>query len=143
MANDKTTTLERTKKLTAKDKKAAKGSTSRSALPPGRIQGDWIPSTILEEDRVNLTTNCLIAEGSWRLLEGEIDPREGERVLLTAHIDRGFSLPAHPFFSGFLNFFGAQIHHFPPNTISYLGVSTTLGIVQAYFHLTISVGEES
>ena len=128
MAKDKTAARERAKKSTAKGKKEAKGLTSRSALLPGWIQGDWIPSTISGEDLENLTSGVLIAEGSWRLPEGETEPvpREGERVLLTTHVDRGFSLPPHSFFRGFLNFFGAQIHHFPPNTISCLSTYVSL-----------------
>ena len=70
MAKDKNATLERINKTT-KGKKMVKGSTSRSALPPGWIQGDWIPSTASGEDLENLTSDGLIAEGSWRLLEGE------------------------------------------------------------------------
>jgi hypothetical protein len=30
----------------------------------------------------------------------------GERVVFVAHFDRGFGLPASPFFRGFLEFFG-------------------------------------
>ena len=76
----------------------------------------------MKEDLENHAADNLIAHGSWRLSEGESEPqpREGECILLTTHVKRGFSLPPHPFFWGFLNFFGAQIHHFPPNTISYL-----------------------
>jgi hypothetical protein len=40
-------------------------------------------------------------------------------------VERGFSLPPHPFFRGFLNFFGAQLHHFPPNAIAYLSAYVT------------------
>ena len=47
-------------------------------------------------------------------------------VLLATHVDRGFSLPPHPFFRGFLNFFGAQLHHFTPNTIVYLAAFVSL-----------------
>ena len=116
MAKDKTAALEHAKKSTTKGKKSAKGATSRSALPPGWIQGDWIPLSISAEDLERLVANGLIAPESWRLREGEFEPapRDGEQVLLTTHVERCFSLPPHPFFRGFLNFFGAQIHHFPP-----------------------------
>lgn len=128
MAKDKTRALERAKKTTSKGKKTAKGSTSRSTLPPGWIQGDWIPSSVSREDLENLIIDGLLAEGSWRLPEGESEPapRDEERVLLMTHVERGFSLPPHPFFRGFLNFFGAQMHHFPPNTISYLAAFVSM-----------------
>jgi hypothetical protein len=79
-------------------------------------------SSVTAEDLEGLTSDGLLVAGSWRLPEGEFEPasRPGERILLLTHVERGFSLPPHPFFRGFLNFFGAQIHHFPPNTISYL-----------------------
>ena len=72
-------------------------------------RGDWIPSNVTQEDLENLTAVGLLAEGSWRLAKGELDPvpREGEPILLTTYVDRGLSLPPHPFFRGFLNFFGA------------------------------------
>ena len=124
MVKDKTAALERAKKATAaaKGKKTARGSSSRSGLPPGWIQGDWIHSTIMKEDLNDLAHDGLIAHGSWRLPDDEFEPqpRDGECVLLTTHVERGFSSPPHPFFRGFLNFFRAQIHHFPPNTILYL-----------------------
>ena len=66
MVKDKTAALESAKKTT-KGKKAPKVSTSRSNLPPGWIHGYWIPSTVTKEDLENLTTNDLLAEGSWRL----------------------------------------------------------------------------
>ena len=67
MVKDKTAALERAKKatVTVKGKKTSRGLSSRSRLPPGWIQGDWIWSTIRKED---LATAGLIADGSWRLL---------------------------------------------------------------------------
>ena len=53
MAKDKTSALERAKKAAAqgKGKRSARGgSSSRSALPRGWIQGDWMPSVIWQED---------------------------------------------------------------------------------------------
>ena len=99
MGKDKTVALERAKKATAKaigKKKSRGGSSSRSGLPAGWIQGDWICSTIQQED---LEEGGLIPHGSWRLPEDETEPRpqEGECVLLATHIDRGFALPPHPF----------------------------------------------
>ena len=95
MAKDKTAALERATKATAKakGKKTSRGgSPSRSGLPLGWIQGDWIWSMIQQED---LVEGGLIPHGSWRLPEDETEPRpqEGECVLLATHVDCGFSLP--------------------------------------------------
>ena len=97
----------------------------------------------------------MIPHESEGLSEGETEPhpREGECVLLATHVDRGFSLPPHPFFQGFLNFFGAQLHHFNPNSIVYLAAYVSMcesflgsrphwGSSQAHFHLPFSVGQE-
>ena len=57
MAKDKTAALERAKKAMAKakGKKTSRGGTSsRSGLPPGWIQGDWIRSMIQQEDLEDL-----------------------------------------------------------------------------------------
>ena len=130
MVKDKTAALERPKKATGavKGKKQNRGSSSRSALPPGWIQGDWIRSSLRQEDLDELAESGLITKGVARLPEGEMEPqpRPGECVLLATHVDRGFSLPPHPFFRGFLNFFGAQLHHFSPNTIMYLAAFVSM-----------------
>lgn len=95
--------LERTKKAMekAKGKRSRRGgSSSRSGLPRGWIQGDWIQLTISQDDIDDLVEGRLIPHESVRLSEGETEPhpREGECVLLATHVDRGFSLPPHPFF---------------------------------------------
>ena len=95
--------LERAKKATtkAKGKKSSRGGSSwRSELPRGWIQGDWIRSTIRQDGIDDLAEGGLIPHGSARFQEGETEPRpqEGECVLLATHVDRGFSLPPHPFF---------------------------------------------
>ena len=119
--------LERAKK--AKGKRTSRGgSSSISGLPPGWIQGDWICSTISQDDLDDLVEGGLIPHKLARLPRNETEPqtREGECVLLATHVDRGFSLPPHPFFRGFLNFFGAQFHHFTPNTIVYLAAFVSM-----------------
>ena len=111
-----------------KGKKPSRGSSSRSGLPPGWIQGNCIQSSVRQEDLADLEESRLIAKGAARLPNGETEPqpRPGECVLLATHVDRGFSLPPHPFFRGFLNFFGAQLHHFSPNTITYLAAFVSM-----------------
>ena len=82
----------------------------------------------LEEDMEELVEEVLIVCDSWRLPEDELEPQpqEGECVLLATHVDRGFSLPPHTFFHGFLAFYSAQLHHFTPNTITYLAAFVSM-----------------
>ncbi|XBH98103.1 hypothetical protein VPH35_127666 [Triticum aestivum] len=77
MVKDKTAVLERAKKAmgAAKGKKQNRGSSSRMGLPPGWIQGDWIRSSIRQEDLVELAESGLIAKGAARLPEGEMEPQ--------------------------------------------------------------------
>nr|XP_020181508.1 transcription initiation factor IIF subunit alpha-like [Aegilops tauschii subsp. strangulata] len=98
MGKDKTAALEHAKKVTTttKGKKMARGTSSRSDLSPGWIQGDWIRSTIERDDLEKLVKDGLIADKSWRLPEGESEPqpREDERVLLATHIyTKMYSMP--------------------------------------------------
>ena len=55
---------------------------------------------------------------------GEIEPTPaaGERIVFVAHFERGFGLPASPFFWAFLNRFHLQPHDLPTNAITQLSV---------------------
>ncbi|KAE8769953.1 hypothetical protein D1007_58364 [Hordeum vulgare] len=44
-------------------------------------------------------------------------PEEGEIIVFDEHFYRAFGLPASPFFSDWLNFFGLHLHHLAPNDI--------------------------
>ncbi|KAE8802475.1 hypothetical protein D1007_21793 [Hordeum vulgare] len=121
-AEEKISKLERAKK-------GGKGrKPGRTAVPTGWIQGDFLSSTVTKEDVLDLVENGMVVENSWRLPEGELEPapREGERVLLPTHVERGFSVPPHPFFRGFLFYFGIQLHHLPLNNVAYLSAFITL-----------------
>ncbi|KAI4980531.1 hypothetical protein ZWY2020_021016 [Hordeum vulgare] len=86
MKKGKTSKLEHAKK----DGKLKKPG-GRSAPLLGWIQGDFLQSTVNKEDVLELVDHGMVAEKSWRLPEGEVElePREGERVLLLTHIERG------------------------------------------------------
>lgn len=78
---------------------------------------------------LELIADGLIPEKGWRLPEAEdVEPipEPDERVLLITHVHRGFSIPPCPFFYNFLNYFGAQLHHLPPNAVVYLSVNVSL-----------------
>ena len=77
MGKEKTVALERAKKATAKakGKKTSRGgSSSRSSLPPGWIQGDWIRSTIIQDDTDDLVEGGLIPHESAWVSGNETEP---------------------------------------------------------------------
>ena len=59
---------------------------------------------------------------------GEVSPapRTGERVIFLSHLQRGLGLPASDFFRQFLDFFGFQPHHLPPNVPVFLSAFVCL-----------------
>ena len=72
MVKEKTAALERAKKATATGQANGRpssrgGSSSRSGLPRGWIQGDWIWSTIHQDDIDDLVDGGLIPHESARL----------------------------------------------------------------------------
>ena len=70
MGKEKTVALEQAKKATARSKGKATsrgGSSSRTGLPKGWIQGDWIRPTITQEDLDDLAEGGPIPYESARL----------------------------------------------------------------------------
>lgn len=74
----------------------------------------------------------------------EPNPGAGEYVVFSSHFERGFGLPASPFFWDFLDKFLLQPHHLPANAITvlsafvafcegYLGLRPTIEIFAKYF----------
>ncbi|KAE8796329.1 40S ribosomal protein S5-1 [Hordeum vulgare] len=53
-------------------------------------------------------------------------PEGGEIVVFNEHFYKGFGLPASPFFSNWLNFFGLQPHHLVPTAILQLSAFVIL-----------------
>jgi hypothetical protein len=54
-----------------------------------------------------------------------LEPRPGEVVFFCSHFERGFGLPASPFFRSFLEFFGLQPHHLGANAVMVLSAFVT------------------
>ena len=73
------------------------------------------------EDLEELADSGLIVDGATRLPKGEMEPQPWPG---SASCSLPMSTVVSPFlrilFWDFLNFFGAQLHHFSPNTITYL-----------------------
>ena len=53
-------------------------------------------------------------------------PQEGERDIFCSYCLCGLGLPASSFFRSFLEFYGLQPHHLPPNTVVLLSAFVTL-----------------
>ncbi|KAK1692120.1 hypothetical protein QYE76_008817 [Lolium multiflorum] len=99
-------------------------------------RGHWRGSDVTEAEIKWLYRSRRIPEGvTCRIPKGELEPvvRPGERVVFTAHFERGFGLPASDFFRRFLNFYKLQPHHLPGNAIFYL--SSFVSFMEGYVGL--------
>jgi hypothetical protein len=65
------------------------------------------------------------------------DAQPGECVVFTAHFERGFGLPASPFFCSFLEFFGLQPHHLLAN--AYVTLSCFVAFCEGYAGLWLDI----
>ena len=112
-----------------KVKKAGRASSWGFGAAAGDAVGEWIPSRVTARRSEELADEGMIPHEGWcrpSTREVEPAPQEDERALLIAHIKRGFSMPPHPLFRAFLDYFGAQLHHLPPNAIIYLSSIVSL-----------------
>ncbi|KAK1618865.1 hypothetical protein QYE76_024382 [Lolium multiflorum] len=82
---------------------------------------DWL----YRSRRIPAGVTCRIPDD-----EIEPDPEPDEYVVFLAHFERGFGLPASPFFREFLDFYKLQPHHLPGNAIFYLSCYATF--MEAY-----------
>ena len=92
------------------------------------IRGCWDGSEIMQKDLDWLyRTHRIPPEVESRLPEGEVqpEPQPGEYVVFLTHFERGFGLPASPFFRNFLDTYSLQPYHLPANAIMMLSVFTT------------------
>jgi hypothetical protein len=74
-----------------------------------QLNGSWEGATTTIDEVQRLCRMHRMPKGvAVRVPGGEIVPEVEpiERVVFVAHFDRGFGLPASPFFRGFLEFFG-------------------------------------
>ncbi|KAK1646107.1 hypothetical protein QYE76_063912 [Lolium multiflorum] len=109
-------------------------SSETSGEEPSPItRGAWMGSNVTEYEIDWLYRSRRIPEGVTCRLPGdeiEPEPQPGEHVVFLAHFERGFGLPASPFFREFLNFYELQPHHLPGNAIFYLSCFATF--MEAY-----------
>ena len=88
MVKEKTAALERAKKAMATGQAKGRpssrgGSSSRSRLPKGWVQGDWIRSTITQKDLNDLANEGLIEHGQ-RGFRGRSGSRSLRRVSVSS-----------------------------------------------------------
>ena len=109
----------------------------------------WEGSEVTRAEIAWLRRTRRIPDGvECRCPSGEIEPTPaaGELVVFITHFERGFGLPASPFFRSFLNLFRLQPHHLPVNAITqlsafvafcegYLGLWPTVDLWAKYFQL--------
>ncbi|KAE8783821.1 hypothetical protein D1007_42651 [Hordeum vulgare] len=86
------------------------------------LQGAWLGSEVCEGHIKELRHHRLLPTASQVLVlipdaETAPTPAAGEIVVFDEHFYRGFGLPASPFFSEWLHFFGLQPHHLAWNAI--------------------------
>ncbi|KAK1610988.1 hypothetical protein QYE76_034661 [Lolium multiflorum] len=108
-------------------------SESSGGEPSPITRGAWMGSNVTEFEIDWLYRSRRIPEGVTCRLPGdeiEPEPQPGEHVVFLAHFERGFGLPASPFFREFLDFYELQPHHLPGNAIFYLSCYATF--MEAY-----------
>ncbi|KAK1685581.1 hypothetical protein QYE76_046429 [Lolium multiflorum] len=112
---------------------SSSSSQSSGAEPSPITRGAWMGSNVTEFEIDWLYRSRRIPEGVTCRIPGdeiEPDPKPGEHVVFLAHFERGFGLPASPFFWEFLDFYKLQPHHLPGNAIFYLSCYATF--MEAY-----------
>jgi hypothetical protein len=76
------------------------------------------------------------AKVEWRAAAGEEFPSEGvkEQVVFASFFERGFNLPAGDFFCGLLYYYGLELVHLVPNSITV--VSTFIHFCESYLGIS-------
>jgi hypothetical protein len=98
-------------------------------------QAGWSRSTMSEAKIQALVDHGLLrpkAEVECRAAAGEQFPSEDvkEQVVFASFFERGFNLPAGDFFRGLLYYYGLELVHLVPNSITV--VSTLIHFCEAY-----------
>jgi hypothetical protein len=102
-------------------------------------QAAWVRSTMTEAKIQVLVDRGLLwpkAEVKWRAAAGEQFSSEDvkEQVVFASFSKRGFNLPAGDFFRGLLYYYGLELVHLVPNSITI--VSTFIHFCEAYLGIS-------
>ena len=111
----------------------------------------WKKCTASEAELQSLVSQGLLLDKSilqWKSCQGELLPTENsqEIPLFLSFCERGFGMPASPFFKEFLSFYNLQVHHLNPNGILYLsvfvhaceaflGIEPNLSLFRSLYHI--------
>ena len=113
---------------------------------------NWVPSTVTDDTLKDFVTIGYLPEKSimsYRapdLAEERPQPKDGEVIVFTDHMNRGFSPPGSKFFRDVLHFFKLHPQDLGPNSISnicnfqvlcevYLQEEPTVELFREYFYL--------
>ena len=135
---------------------AGSSSASVATAAAESNKGIWMPSSLLAAQLLELEAEGLIVEKTWRNAHGACppQPKDDERVLFSAFLERGLSLPASAFFVEVLTHYGVQPHNLHHNSIlelscftalceGFLGIRPNLQLFRHFFHVrknTLSSG---
>jgi hypothetical protein len=102
-------------------------------------QAVWVRLTMSEAKIQALVDRGLLrlkAEVEWRAAAGEQLPSEDvkEQVVFASFFERSFNLPAGDFFRGLLYYYGLELVHLVPNSITV--VSTFIHFCEAYLGIS-------
>ena len=84
---------------------------------------NWVASRVIEEDLNDFVQTCVLAKKDvihWRVpgTENPPEPKEGEVIIFTDHMIRGFTPPGSKFFRDVLHFFQLHPQDIGPNSVS-------------------------
>ena len=85
---------------------------------------NWVPSTVTEDNLKEFVTIGFLPEKNIMYYrapnpdEERPNPKDGEVIVFTDHMNRGFSPPGSKFFRDFLNFFKLHPQDIGPNSLS-------------------------
>ena len=106
------------------------------------LQGQWMPSSITEEDIKKLReARYLTAEVSHRLpARGQVvpTPEPNKNVVFISHFLRGLGLTLDPFVRGFMFYYGLDFHDLAPD--SFLHISAFIIVCEAFLCITPHFG---
>ena len=102
------------------------------------LQGQWMPSSVTEEDVLKLReAKFLTGEISHRLpAQGQVvpSPQPGESVVFVSHFLRGLGFLTDPFMRRLMFYYGLEFHDLDPESI--LHIPSFIVVCEAFLRIT-------